>query len=173
MLATVGLYSNYRLVLNALNNLLNKVATAFSGSVGNFAALENSDRLYRVYKEMDFLFFVQSGYLTGGLMMLFNPLDRPAVWQGILCFPMTTVTIIVVEFYSRARGLRQTNLLSREVMATVLERSADKACADESAIDLVDLPCAGAARYRRDRHYRGHSSSARCAPVLGSPATSF
>lgn len=39
-LATVGLYSNYRLVLNALNNLLNKFATAFSGSVGNFAALE-------------------------------------------------------------------------------------------------------------------------------------
>ena len=73
-LATVGIYSNYRLVLNALNNLMTKVVTAFSGSVGNFAALENSDRLYQVYKEMDFLFFVLSGYLTGGLMMLFNPL---------------------------------------------------------------------------------------------------
>mgnify|MGYP002569975102 CR=1 FL=1 len=47
-LATVGLYSNYRLGLNALNNLLNKFATAFSGSVGNFAALENSDELFAI-----------------------------------------------------------------------------------------------------------------------------
>ena len=93
-LTTVGLYSNYRLVINALNNLMTKVVTAFSGSVGNFAALENSDRLYQVYKEMDFLFFVLSGYLTGGLMM--------------------TVTIIVAEFY--ITRMRQTNLLFREVM---------------------------------------------------------
>ena len=35
-LATVGIYSNYRLVLNALNNLMTKVVTAFSGSVGNY-----------------------------------------------------------------------------------------------------------------------------------------
>ncbi len=33
-LATVGLYSNYRLVINALNNLMTKVVTAFSGSRG-------------------------------------------------------------------------------------------------------------------------------------------
>ena len=110
-LATVGLYSNYRLVLNALNNLLNKFATAFSGSVGNFAALENSDRLYRVYKEMDFLFFVQSAYLTGGLMMLFNPLIA-LLFGGEYCFPMTTVVIIVTEFY--ISRMRQTNLLFRD-----------------------------------------------------------
>lgn len=109
-LATVGLYSNYRLVLNALNNLLNKFATAFSGSVGNFVALENSDRLYRVYKEMDFLFFVQSAYLTGGLMMLFNPLIA-LLFGGEYCFPMTTVVIIVTEFY--ISRMRQTNLLFR------------------------------------------------------------
>ena len=55
-LATVGLYSNYRLVINALNNLMGKFAVAFSGSIGNFAVMENSDRLYKIYKEMDFMF---------------------------------------------------------------------------------------------------------------------
>lgn len=39
-LATVGLYSNYRLVINALNNLMGKFAVAFSGSIGNFAVME-------------------------------------------------------------------------------------------------------------------------------------
>lgn len=56
-LTTVGIFSNYRLVINALNNLMGKLAVAFSGSIGNFAALENSDRLYRIYREMDFMFF--------------------------------------------------------------------------------------------------------------------
>ena len=112
-LTTVGIFSNYRLVINALNNLMSKVGTAFSGSVGNFAALEDSDRLYQVYKEMDFLFFVLSGYLTGGLMMLFNPFIA-LLFGGKFCFPMTTVVIIVTEFY--ITRMRQTNLLFREVM---------------------------------------------------------
>ena len=135
-LTTVGLYSNYRLVLNALNNLLNKFATAFSGSVGNFAALENSDRLYRVYKEMDFLFFVQSAYLTGGLMMLFNPLIA-LLFGGEYCLAIkglnTTVVVIVAEFY--ITRMRQTNLLFREVMG-LFWNDRYKAVA-ESVINLV------------------------------------
>ena len=112
-LATVGLYSNYRLVINALNNLMGKFAVAFSGSIGNFAVMENSDRLYKIYKEMDFMFFVMSAYLTGGLMMLFNPFIT-LLFGGRYCFPMTTVMVIVAEFY--ITRMRQTNLLFREAM---------------------------------------------------------
>ena len=116
----------------SLNNLMTKVVTAFSGSVGNFAALENSDRLYQVYKEMDFLFFVLSGYLTGGLMMLFNPLIA-LLFGREYCFPMTTVAIIVTEFY--ISRMRQTNLLFREVMG-LFWNDRYKAVA-ESIINLV------------------------------------
>ena len=112
-LATVGVYSNYRLILNALNNLINRFSVAFSGSIGNLAALENSDWLYKVYKEMDFMFYVMSAYLTGGLMMLFNPFIT-LLFGGEYCFPMTTVVIIVVEFY--ISRMRQANLLFREAM---------------------------------------------------------
>ena len=131
-LTTVGLYSNYRLVINALNNLMTKVVTAFSGSVGNFAALENSDRLYQVYKEMDFLFFVLSGYLTGGLMMLFNSLIA-LLFGEEYCFPMAIVVFIVTEFY--ITRMRQTNLLFREVMG-LFWNDRYKAVA-ESVINLV------------------------------------
>ena len=100
--------------------------------MGNFAALENSDRLYQVYKEMDFLFFVQSAYLTGGLMMLFNPLIELLLGREY-CFPMTTVAIIVTEFY--ISRMRQTNLLFREVMG-LFWNDRYKAVA-ESIINLV------------------------------------
>ena len=131
-LATVGLYSNYRLVINALNNLMGKFAVAFSGSIGNFAVMENSDRLYKIYKEMDFMFFVMSAYLTGGLMMLFNPFIT-LLFGREYCFPMTTVAIIVTEFY--ISRMRQTNLLFREVMG-LFWNDRYKAVA-ESIINLV------------------------------------
>ena len=131
-LATVGLYSNYRLVINALNNLMGKFAVAFSGSIGNFAVMENSDRLYKIYKEMDFMFFVMSAYLTGGLMMLFNPFIT-LLFGGRYCFPMTTVMVIVAEFY--ITRMRQTNLLFREAMGLFCN-DRYKAVA-ESIINLV------------------------------------
>lgn len=131
-LATVGVYSNYRLVLNALNNLINKFSVAFSGSVGNLAALENSDRLYKIYKEMDFMFFVMSAYLTGGLMMLFNPFIT-LLFGEKYCFPIVTVVIIVAEFY--ISRMRQANLLFREAMG-LFWNDRYKAVA-ESIINLV------------------------------------
>lgn len=131
-LATVGLYSNYRLVINALNNLMGKFAVAFSGSIGNFAVMENSDRLYKIYKEMDFMFFVMSAYLTGGLMMLFNPFIT-LLFGGKYCFSMTTVMVIVAEFY--ITRMRQTNLLFREAKG-LFWNDRYKAVA-ESIINLV------------------------------------
>ena len=131
-LATVGLYSNYRLVINALNNLLGRFSVAFSGSIGNFAVPENSDRLYKIYKEMDFMFFVMAAYLTGGLMMLFNSFIT-LLFGGEYCFPMMTVVVIVTEFY--ITRMRQTNLLFREAMG-LFWNDRYKAVA-ESVINLV------------------------------------
>jgi len=112
-LTTVGLYSNYKLVLNNLNNLMGKFTTAFSGSVGNLSVLESPERLYQVYKEIDFLFFVLSAYLTGGLVMLFNPFISICFGKEY-CFPMATVIVIVVEFY--ISRMRQGNMVFREAM---------------------------------------------------------
>lgn len=131
-LTAVGMYSNYRLVLNNLNSLMSKFTSAFSGSIGNLTALEDSGRLYKIYSELDFLFFVLSGYLTGGLVMLFNPFI--AIFFGEnYCFPMVTVIVIVAEFY--ISRMRQTNLLFREAMG-LFWNDRYKAVA-ESAINLV------------------------------------
>lgn len=75
---------------------------------------------------------MQSAYLTGGLMMLFNPLIA-LLFGGEYCFPMTTVVIIVTEFY--ISRMRQTNLLFREVMG-LFWNDRYKAVA-ESIINLV------------------------------------
>lgn len=131
-LTTVGLYSNYRMVLNNLNNLMGRFSNAFSGSIGNLGALENPDKLYGIYKELDFLFFVLSAYLAGGLMMLFNPFIAICFGEKY-CFPLVTVVIIVAEFY--ITRMRQVNLLFREAMG-LFWNDRYKAVA-ESVINLV------------------------------------
>ncbi len=131
-LATVGMYSNYRLVINSLNGVMAKFSSAFSGSIGNLSALENSDRLYSIYKELDLMFFVLAGYVAGGMMMLFNPFI--SIFFGAqYCFPIATVVIIVTEFYISL--MRQTNLLFREAMG-LFWNDRYKAVA-ESIINLV------------------------------------
>lgn len=131
-LATVGLYSNYKLVLNNLNSLVGKFTTSFSGSIGNLTAQEEPARLYTVYREMDFLFFVLAAYLTGGLILLFNPFIT-LFFGADYCFPLATVLVIVAEFYISL--MRQVNLLFREAMG-LFWNDRYKAVA-ESVINLV------------------------------------
>lgn len=72
-LTSVGIYSNYRLVLRNLNDLLCKVYSAFTGSVGNLGATEDGEYVYKIYKQLDFFMFLFYGYITAGLATLFNP----------------------------------------------------------------------------------------------------
>ena len=87
-LLSVGIYSNYKLVLSGINNLMDKFSNAFTGSLGNLGAIEDETRVYSIYRELDLLFFVIYAYRTA------------------------TVAVLVTEFY--VSGQRKVNLLFRE-----------------------------------------------------------
>ena len=48
-LLSVGIYSNYKLVLSGINNLMDKFSNAFTGSLGNLGAIEDETRVYGIY----------------------------------------------------------------------------------------------------------------------------
>lgn len=110
-LSAVGLYSNYKLVLGSINRFMTKLANAFTGSVGNLGAIEDDTRIYRIYRELEFIFFLLYSYWACGLFALFNGFIT-LFFGGQFCFPMVTVGIIVLEFW--ITGMRQVNLLFRE-----------------------------------------------------------
>lgn len=110
-LTSVGIYSNYRLVLRNLNDLLCKVYSAFTGSVGNLGATEDGEYVYKIYKQLDFFMFLFYGYITAGLATLFNPFMRLMFGESYL-FPMRIVLVLIVQFY--VSGMRQINLQFRE-----------------------------------------------------------
>ena len=77
-LLSVGIYSNYKLVLSGINNLMDKFSNAFTGSLGNLGAIEDETRVYSIYRELDLLFFVIYAYWAAGLFALFNAFITPA-----------------------------------------------------------------------------------------------
>lgn len=112
-LATVGIYSNYKLVLMNVNNLLGHVTGAFTASIGNLNALEGRKRVYEIFRILDFAAFLLYGYLSGGLVTLINFFIRMIFGEEYL-FSMTVVVIIMAEFF--ISGLRQMGLQFREAL---------------------------------------------------------
>mgnify|MGYP002996185014 FL=1 len=112
-LATVGIYSNYKLVLMNVNNLLGHVTGAFTASIGNLNALEGRKRVYEIFRILDFAAFLLYGYLSGGLVTLINFFIR-MIFGAEYLFSMTVVVIIIAEFF--ISGLRQMGLQFREAL---------------------------------------------------------
>lgn len=131
-LSTVGIYSNYKLVLTNVNLLLGKVTSAFTASIGNLYASEDSGRVYEIYRILDFVGFLLYGYMAGGMAVLFNLFIRLMFGEEYL-FPQIVVLLIVAEFF--ISGLRQINLQFREAMG-LFWHDRYKAIA-ESVINLV------------------------------------
>lgn len=104
---SVGLYSNYLLVIKGLRNVYKMIFAAFSGSVGNLGATENSAAALRVYRRMNFAGSWMMGWFSICLLVLFNPFLRLWVGEDYL-FSSDIVFLIVLNFY--VTGMREVNL---------------------------------------------------------------
>lgn len=56
-LITTGVISNYTLIVNALNSLVNQVFAGLTGSVGNLNAVESEEHKYNIFKSLNLLNF--------------------------------------------------------------------------------------------------------------------
>ncbi len=102
---TVGLYSNYNLIIQSLNNLFSQVFTSITASVGNLLVENDKRKSYQVYKKI--LFFNSWIYALAstGLLCVIEPFV--AVWIGkeyILAFGV--LIMLVINFY--LQGIRKT-----------------------------------------------------------------
>lgn len=104
---SVGLYSNYLLVIKGLRNVYKMIFAAFSGSVGNLGATADKTVALRVYHRMNFAGSWMMGWFSICLMVLFNPFLSLWVGENYL-FPLDVVLLIVLNFY--ITGMREVNL---------------------------------------------------------------
>lgn len=108
---SVGLYSNYLLITNALKMLIGIIFQSLTASVGNLGVTENSDKVNNVFDFVDFLGFWIYGFSSIALTILFNPFI--SLWLGEeYLFPQWIVLLIVINFY--LQGQRSSVLMFRD-----------------------------------------------------------
>lgn len=122
--AAVGLYSNYVMVITAVQGFIAIVTTSLISSVGNLAATGSKQRQHEVFNLL--LFFYHFIAMLGGIgfFLLFN--DLIVLWLGgAYVFDVKIVAIIAFNFYltnavSPVWMYREANGLFRKVRYLML-----------------------------------------------------
>ena len=67
-LATTGITSNYTLLINTINSLLNQVFNGLTASIGNHNASKNNEERYKMFKFLNFMNFWIYGWVAVGVL---------------------------------------------------------------------------------------------------------
>lgn len=94
---TVGLYSNYTMIVNVLKSFIASLFNALTASVGNLNAENNQEYLYVVFLRLNFINFWIYGYLFICLNNLINIFITVWVGKDVL-FSSSVVMLISLMF---------------------------------------------------------------------------
>lgn len=112
-IVTVGLYSNYLLIIGALRQIFNIVFQSMIASIGNLGVTENNEKKLLVFSSIDLIGAWIYGFASICLIILFNPFIR--LWLGEdYLFPPNVVLLIVISFY--LSGRRKSVLAFRDAL---------------------------------------------------------
>ncbi len=105
---TVGLYSNYNMIIQAVSNLFLQVFDSLTASVGNLLVENNCKKSYEIYKNMLMMNSILFTFATTEIICLIEPFIK--VWIGEQYILSKVVLIILmVNFY--IQGMRKTCLV--------------------------------------------------------------
>ncbi len=97
-LTAVALYSNYYLVISAVNNFSGQFFASITASIGNLLVLESSEKKNKIFKIIEFTVAWQAMIVSCGLYGLFNVLIE--LWLGKkFLFDEVIVNCLIVNFY--------------------------------------------------------------------------
>lgn len=112
-LVTVGIFDNYRMLLGSVNTAINGILGSFVASIGNLSVTDDKERVFHIYKTLNFIGFWIHSYAAVTFLVMFNPFIE--VWAGKdYLFPMSVVFLIVLNFYMS--GMRKVTLNFRDAM---------------------------------------------------------
>lgn len=97
-ITTVGMYSNYALLIGTVNTLLMIIFNSTSASFGNLIAQETKEKTVQTFKILNFLAFWIFGWATVCFYNLLNPFI--SLWIGdSYIIEQVIINIVLVNFY--------------------------------------------------------------------------
>lgn len=104
-LSSVGLYSNYMLVVNNLNSIIGTAMGSVTASIGNLAVEKNDkDYQYEIFEKSFFVAFATVFFCAVCSMTLLNPFIQ--IWVGNK-YKLSNLTVFCIVFEFILIGLRQ------------------------------------------------------------------
>ena len=97
-IVTVGIYSNYNLIVNMISSLIYVLISNVTSSLGNLIASENSKKRLKVFNEMNLICYILYGISSICLINLLNPFID-LVFGSEYLLEMFVVYIIVTNHY--------------------------------------------------------------------------
>lgn len=91
----VGLYSNYLIIVTALQAFLSIVTSSLSNSVGNLNAANNKDRLLSIFRMLVFAYHLISYFCAICMYFVFN--DFITIWLGS-AYHLDTFAVFAIAF---------------------------------------------------------------------------
>ena len=116
--SAVGLYSNYYLIINALNTIIAQIFSSVTASVGNLNASESSTKSHDIFLKLLFLNFAIISFCSVVFSSIVNIFIK--LWIGedyIFSFPL--VIIITICFY--LNGMRKAVLTFKDAFGLYWE----------------------------------------------------
>lgn len=95
---TVGLYSNYTMIISQVSSLLTPIINGIGASVGNLIATESKEKNYEIFKVANFISFWIYSFCSIALYNLINPFITWFFGEGLL-LDRLTLLIVLINFY--------------------------------------------------------------------------
>lgn len=98
---TVGLYSNYALIIEAVNRLFGQVINTLTPSVGNLLVENNSTKNFHIFKKVRFLNFWIATFSGISILIIMESFIK--IWIGKeFILPLLVLYILVINYYQRS-----------------------------------------------------------------------
>lgn len=97
-IATVGLYSNYYLIINSVQILFNQIISSVTSSVGSMLITETKEKQFDVFKKVRFLNFWIACFSATSIYILIDTFI--AIWIGKeFILPLQVLLILILNYY--------------------------------------------------------------------------
>ena len=99
-LVMVGLYSNYYLIINAIQTVFGQIISSFTASIGNMLVTENKEKCYDVFKKIRFFNFWIA--VCASISFLVTMDSFISIWLGNeYILPFMVLGVLVFNLYQK------------------------------------------------------------------------
>jgi len=106
---TVGLISNYNLLISTVSSCINVLFSSVTGSLGNLVATESPEKQYEVFRVYRFVGFWFYGFTSVALMVLLTPFIT--LWIGeSMTVSEIVIALILLDYYMIGHRICITNV---------------------------------------------------------------